>query len=416
MFVSSPSRPRSRAVIGLVLLTILLLPPLFFYLAVASSLALGASIAALIVIAALGDPAAIQRFFSRFTLGRPTVLAVMIVAGITAHAAIASLFLRTDLMRAGASIVPLVLLLFSGYALGRTLAASRHADVDGAVRLCFWVFCVIALLALTGFAPGNSAAYYKPVFPFTEPSYFALAFTPLLMYCSLTATGARGRILILLTGVCAALLLQNLTLLLGCLLITYISFRRSVVVILLIGAALVASQLDLSYYIERLDLSGETQNLSSLVYLQGWQLVAESLTRSNGWGLGFQQLGVYGTDAPIANLIYDLTSGYSNLLDGGFTFAKLLSEFGTLGLLLTLLYLLLAWRAVRALRQTARAPRRAGAALTLSRCVIVSYLLELFVRGSGYFAGTTILLVASLSLVSAELPQHVLRAKPALGR
>jgi len=161
-----------------------------------------------------------------------------------------------------------------------------------------------------------------------------------------------------------------------------------------------ASQLDLSYYLSRLDFSGEAQNLSTVVYIQGWQLIPESLARSGGWGLGFQQLGRHGTDVPASDIIFALVGGYGNVLDGGFTFAKIISEFGVFGLLLIGLYLVIVWRSIRHLRYAAKGIEN-RACNTFAQCVIVSYLIELFIRGAGYFTGTAILLVASLWLAPA---------------
>jgi hypothetical protein len=404
---------RSGAVLSAALLSVLLLPPVFFYVGAASSLALGASLAGALIVAMLVDPAAVYRWCHGSNIGFATVLAVLIVLGIAVHLVLAAMFLAVDWRRAGASIVPLVLVFWSAYALGRTLDASTNAAINGAVRICFAVFCLIAAVAVARVSPGSSDAYFKPVFPFSEPSYFALAFVPLLMYRCVTSAGAR-RVLMLLIGLAAAVLLQNLTLLLGCLLTAFISFRPMAVILLTVPLAVTAMQLDLSYYLARLNLSSETQNLSSLVYVQGWQLIAESLSRSGGWGLGFQQLGVQGTNVWAAGIIYDLTSGYSNLLDGGFTFAKLVSEFGVIGLVLTLLYLLTAQRAIRALRFTARHRGSPNAALTLSRCIIASFVLELFVRGSGYFAGTTMLMVASLWVSALPRPHPASSAEAAV--
>jgi hypothetical protein len=39
-------------------------------------------------------------------------------------------------------------------------------------------------------------------------------------------------------------------------------------------------------------------------------------------------------------------------------------------------------------------------AVDFARCVIVSFVLELVIRGTGYFSGTTILLVAGLTTLS----------------
>jgi hypothetical protein len=410
-------RPASRATIAVLVLIILLLPPMLFYFSEASSMALGASIAALIVIAILMSPVFMQDRTRSSALVRPTIVTLAVVLGITAHALVAALMVPIDVVRAAGSLFPLALILFSGYALGRTLAASSSANVHGAIHGCFAVFCLVGLLAIIGLEPASSESYFKPVFPFTEPSYFALAFTPLLIYCCITTAGS-GRILVLLTGLSLAFLLENFTLVLGCLLATFLCFRRALIAVLVLAVALAAIQLlqlDLSYYTQRLDFTSESANLSGLVYLQGWQLIIESLTRSGGWGLGFQQLGIQGTQVPAADLILNLTSDYSNLLGGGFTFAKLVSEFGAIGVLLTVLFLFLAWRTVRALRRTTRAPRQVAAALTFSRCVIATYLLEFFIRGSGYFHGLAILFVGALWLRPAELPRRSLQVKPALG-
>jgi hypothetical protein len=410
-------RPASCATITVLVLIILLLPPMLFYFSQASSMALGASIAALFVIAFLMSPVFLRDRIRSSALVRPTIVTLAVALGLTAHALVAALMVPIDVVRAVGSLLPLALISFSGYALGRTFAESSSANFHGAIHRCFAVFCLLGVLAIIGLEPTSSEPYFKPVFPFAEPSYFALAFTPLLMYCCITTTGSR-RVLVLLASLSLAFLLQSLTLVLACLLTTFLCFRRAVIVALmlaLVAAVIQYLQLDLSYYTERLDITSESGNLSSLVYLQGWQLIFESLARSSGWGLGFQQLGVQGTQVPAADLIFDLTSDYSNLRDGGFTLAKLVSEFGAIGVLLTALFLLLAWRTARALRRTTRAPRETAAALTFSRCVIATYLLEFFIRGSGYFHGLAILFVGALWMRPTELPRRSLQVRPALG-
>ena len=237
----------------------------------------------------------------------------------------------------------------------------------------------------------------------------ALTFIPLLMYCCTSSTG-RNRWAALLLGAMVAGVLQNLTLVVGWLLVFLICVRGFALPALAAVLALVISQLDLSYYLNRLDFSGEVQNLSNAVYLQGWQLIDESLTNSGNWGLGFQQLGVQGSETPATQLIYTLTGGnYSNLLDGGFTFAKLVSEFGWVGGILTALYLFRAWKAISALRSSAHGSNATNSALMFANSVIASYLIELFIRGTGYFTGTAILLTGSLWLITGQRAKQTKR-------
>lgn len=393
-------KPPKRSTISLALLIILLMPTVPFYAGLASSLALGTSIAAAILIATWGIGGSVRLAKSRPTVLTSGALVTLIVSGIAMHATLASLAQPFDAVRAVASVIPLTLVLLSGCAFGRALATARSADIDRAVYQCFGLLCIVVLLATIGAMQPTTGPYFQPVFPFTEPSHFSLTFIPVLMFCCVTSKGYRC-MLFLLLGVAAALLLQSLTLIVGCFLVAYTCFRGTVFLFLVIALGLAATQLDLSYYVARLDFAGE-QNLSNLVYLQGWQLVGESLARSNGWGLGFQQLGLVGTNVPASDLIYTLVGNYLNVLDGGFTFAKLSSEFGVLGLILTVLYLGIAWRAIRTLREVALGKVRLVSSMVLSHSVFAGYLIEYFVRGSGYFTGTAILLVASLWLLSTR--------------
>ncbi len=401
-----PPRPVTRlvrATLSALLPLILFVPPLLFYFDLASSMALGTCAAAVIVMIAFAvrrrrRPGAGQT--ARLTIGATILLIVTIVC---LHIGIASVIRPVDQLRAAMSLVPLTLTIFSGYGLGCILATARSAEIDRAVFLCFVLMCAFGLLAVAGVAPPTSIALFKPVFPFAEPSYFALAFLPLLMYCSVSVTGG-ARVIVLLIGLGMGLAVENLTLLTGWLLIAFICLRSPAIPLLLTSLGLVATQLDLSYYLDRLDFGGEVQNLSSLVYLQGWQLVGESLARSAGWGLGFQQLGVQGSDVVAADLIVAVLGDNANLLDGGFAFAKLVSEFGVLGLLLMCTYLLLAWRALRGLRLKSVGSGNHDPATTLARAVVACFLIEIFVRGSGYFSGTTLLLAAAATVLLRKAP------------
>lgn len=392
-----PARAKRRlgATGGTVLLaSVLFLPALVFYAGWATSLALGTSLAALALIAA-----AMLWRVARLEAPSPLLIVAVVLVFVVIHAALASVFQPFDGIRAASSLGPLVLLILGGSAWARLLSTASSRTLDRIVARCFVFMLVIAFLPALGLTfpqPGGQQLYVKPLFPFTEPSHFALLFTPLLMHTCVSLS-ERRRLLMLLMGAGVALTLKNLTLVIGLVLVTCMCLSRRVLPLVLV-AALAISQMDLSYYTARIDFSGEVQNLSNLVYIQGWQQIGESVSKSNGWGLGFQQLGVHGSNTPASEIIYALVGDYANILDGGFTLAKLTSEFGVLGLFLIVIYLGALWSAWRTLRLASERPGTLPALDVFACSVVVSYIVELFARGTGYFTGTAILLCAALTL------------------
>lgn len=396
-----PKRSITGSSLGLLLSLVLFVPSLTLYLGLASSMALGASVMAIIVIVIFVAPKAAHPYAigaGRISIG---VLILLILFVLSLHLMIATFIHPVDLVRATQSLVPLGLIMLAGYGMGRLLLAVRDATVEWAVYLCFAFMCGFGVLAASGYVLPISVIYFKPVFPYTEPSHFALAFLPLLLFGCVNLTGS-ARLTLLVSGLLMGWALESLTLLAGWLLIALICLRSNVIIFLLLFLALLGTQLETSYYLDRLNFSLDTENLSALVYLQGWQFITESITLSKGWGLGFQQLGVQGSNVIAADIIYSVLGNYSNLLDGGFTFAKITSEFGVFSLPLIILYTVLVLRAARHLRaKSLRASKRVPA-ITLAQCFVVCYTIELFVRGTGYFSGTTILLVASITTLSLK--------------
>jgi hypothetical protein len=399
VIVSAPTWSLKAITLGLLLSLVLVVPSLAFYFGLASSMALGASVMSIIVIGVCTKLRAARPY--QIWVGRISscVLILLVLIVISLHFVIATFILPVDLERATQSLVPLALILLAGYGMGGVLLTVRDTAIDRAVYLCFALMCGVGLLAASGFVPTGSEIYFKPVFPYTEPSHFALAFLPLLLFGCVSLTGST-KLVLLVSGLAMGWALESLTLLAGWLMIALICLRNRAILFLLVILVLVGAQLDISYYLDRLDFGNNTKNLSTLVYLQGWQLITESLTLSNVWGLGFQQLGVHGSNVIAADEIFSILGGNSNLLDGGFTFAKIVSEFGVLSLPLMVLYIAFVLNAARHLRWKSLRASKEVSAITLAQCVVVCFIIELFVRGSGYFSGTTLLLAASVTTLS----------------
>jgi hypothetical protein len=277
--------------------------------------------------------------------------------------------------------------------LGELFSRARDSTVERVLTLSLWVLCGVMLLQAIGAQPRQSA-FPKSIFPFTETSHFALAFFPILLYRCVRARGLRQ--LAWLAAVFAiALWMESLSLLVGAVLATIACRRALLLTLSALAVAAVGMPFELAYFTSRLDFSGAVMNLSNLVYIQGWQLVGESLERSSNWGIGFQQLGHRDTDAAAADLIRQVTNGVdANLTDGSFVFSKLASEFGVIGIILSVAYLIGAARCMSSLRR-----RTAGSLTTFARCVVVAYFVDMFVRGTGYFTQSTLLFITAVAIL-----------------
>jgi hypothetical protein len=377
------------------LLLAIFLPTLPFYLGMASSLALGAGVAGLMIF--VGS-------FRSFRVQQKLLLeifltSVILVMLISIHSILVSLYLSFDFVRALVSLAPTILIIAGGVSISYVLQQAPSFQVDRGVKICLGIMCLLAMLPTLGVVvpPPSSFGgnYIKPIFPFTEPSHFALVFIPFYMYCCVAAT-RYTRLLLLLLGLTVVLLVENLTLAVGWLMVAFVCVRGTTLVLVAGSLFSYLFMADISYYSDRLDLSGNVENLSNLVYLQGWQIIAESFYRSAGLGIGFQQLGLTLPDTRATGLIFELTGGFSNIFDGGFTFSKLVSEFGIVGLFTSMILLSLGLFSIRALRIAANHLGGTSPCLLLSHSVMASYSIELLVRGTGYFTGSAILLVFSL--------------------
>lgn len=365
------------------------LPSALFLLADTSSLAAGAVLAALL---AIGVALPMRQEFLPLQKSN-LILALLCSSIIMIHLIFASAIWSISLGRTLISLAASLILFFGATTLSISFLGLNHHVVK---QVCWIIFCLMIFLliaSLLNFYPSTIFGMNKVVFPFSEPSHFALAFVPFLMFVCVTSSGWRSFGL-LCAGVVLAYWVQNLTMMVGCLLVALICARLVFLPILLITVLTVGLMLDLTYFTERLNFTGETSNLSALVYLQGWELVKESMELTSNWGLGFQQLGLQPTSVPTAETIYQISGSELNQIDGGFLLAKFVSEFGVLGILVVGgLSLFIGTVAIK-LRSIANG-RYATSAEIFSCCVIVSFLLEIYVRGVGYYSGTVLLFLMS---------------------
>ena len=260
----------------------------------------------------------------------------------------------------------------------------------------------------------NYSNYAKSIFPFAEPSHYVLAMSGVLVatgfYISnLLRIFFLGLIIIFILFYQSVLMLALLVLMI----FSYytVSFTKSIMTLLILSLLILLFfhySENAHYYLDRLNFSDENKNLTTLVYLQGWSDAYYSFIETNGIGLGFQNMGKL-EPHEISELIYTLAGEYKNRSDGGFLVAKIIGEFGFLGILLVITYIVQFFKSVHYLRKFLKYkvfynsnntyfPTR----LVFAHSIIVSFFIEMFTRGYGYFSPGVFLFFVAIFLISFD--------------
>lgn len=259
-------------------------------------------------------------------------------------------------------------------------------------------------------------------FPFSEPAHFARVYGPLLICTSFLTRSNIVALGILAVVLIFALIFPSLTLLMyfliGIALHSVVRRKKANKLGLALGAIILVSLFAYmleadsgAYFLDRINVSKESTNLSSLVFLQGVNAAVETFEATNGIGVGLHQLG---NEPPneVAQIIADIgrASGYTDLelnrKDGGFVAAKIISELGIFGLCILLLLTLRSWRMCRGLSNdyAARDTKR-----LIAKVSMICLLVEIFFRGAGYFSAPILIVLAMFFwLLSARGPQRTI--------
>ncbi len=250
---------------------------------------------------------------------------------------------------------------------------------------------------------------------FSEPSHVAIALFPciaILLIADNKKTRRRGMLALL-----ALLILSRSSTLLA-LILAWVVYRLLVkknyrqTLLVTLGIALLVALAAISNF-ERFILpvtervvgvasSSETTNVSSLVYLQGWQDAWANLQQTHGMGLGVNMMGC-GTlpDVP-ARRVLELTKlGELNAEDGSFLFAKIVSEGGVTGIAASILAI---WGWFHLEKKLRHLSKNAGASVAATQTTLIfCFLISCFVRSAGYFDGGLLIWTTAASAASKWL-------------
>jgi hypothetical protein len=186
-------------------------------------------------------------------------------------------------------------------------------------------------------------------------------------------------------------------------------FAIGIASLIVLGAAINYSRFVLPTVVRITGIAtpGETENISSLVYAQGWQDAWFNLQRTNGMGLGVNRMGCGALpDVSARQALLLLTDIDLNGEDGSFLFAKVVSEAGIAGIAF---YVVAIWWWVRLEKQL----RRVGThpdrfVLAAQSALIFCFVASSFIRGDGYFGGGLLLWVAAIGGASTWRQIHAI--------
>ena len=236
------------------------------------------------------------------------------------------------------------------------------------------------------FAPLSQ--YYllnRHVFPFLEPSHYALIIAPYFLWILAIQKETYMKIIILLFISTLLLFISNLTLVCLIGLGAFLSFgyKKFALFIVIMGLIIYLGGFDLIYYTKRADINDA--NLSTLVWIQGWEESWINFVRTYGIGVGFQQFGVAEPKGDAAQSLYVMFNNeYLNRYDGGTFGSKLIGEFGFLGIACISWILLQIYKSFKYLRKVYEIPY--SPRIIFFHCCIAYFCIEIFVRSTSYIA------------------------------
>ena len=260
-------------------------------------------------------------------------------------------------------------------------------------------------------ADGLIYLIYKIIFPlskypflifFPEMSHFSLIFLPLLLFKVLTSKNNTYVYTIILFSLILAFIVENLTLLVGIIMVMMIySIRRTLILFFIpvIFYLLFFGTDNFIYFTNRLvglaaglTLEGK-DNISALVFLSGWERAYLNLVDYGLFGIGFNQLGYEGQIGYFQDKIRFHGLYGLNLKDGGSLAPKIISELGIFGIILIFMYL---FYFIKITYKIKRYNFSYSYLDIFYISIFIMSFINFFVRGSGYFSPIMFLFYSSI--------------------
>lgn len=298
-------------------------------------------------------------------------------------------------LRAIYSTASIIILLLAAALLAKHLPKYKVTIIE---KTLFGIVILVFGDALL-FALFQTTFEYHGFLLFPEPSHLAIFLSPFFLSLIIHLNKTKRNIVFLLgILVLLNLIIKNLTLiflLMHSLFILLFLIKRHKIPLLIFSSftiLILLTQIDHGYYLSRLDFfNSNVTNTSTLVYISGWERAKLSFIETYGIGYGFNMLGIVGDVGTVQIKLESLLGQYKNLKDGGSNAAKIVAEFGVLGVTSIIFY---AYIYIKIIIKISNSKFNIYTYF-FAGCYF-SYATELFVRGYGYFSLGTLLFFASL--------------------
>lgn len=239
----------------------------------------------------------------------------------------------------------------------------------------------------------------KNVLIFREPSHYALVLIPIVYFLVNLIKNPVNGIFILLVSFILAFLIQNATLLVGCMFSLFLYILKHkiqkkmllpvfAICLLVFLFALNVEGDYYDYFLSRLLLS--TENISSLAYLSGWERAYLTFLDSYAIGAGFNRMGLVGLHGAYQDILDEFGVTNLNLTDGATLGSKIIYELGGLGILLLIVYMYFFLKILSKSRTTKNTQD------LFFMSYFLAIFIEIFVRGVGYFTPNLVLYLSSI--------------------
>jgi len=280
------------------------------------------------------------------------------------------------------------------------------------------IFYLIILLTFLNFLRFSeiSPFYYKTNIYLTiyaEPSHFIMSILPFIFYFLISEKNTSNKLYFLLFFFIIAILVKSAMLMVALIFCLFLIFSLKLLLLslfiilfifLIVFSLGFIDQLnfliDTVYFKERFFLKTQINeskpNMSVLVFLANYHEIYLNLMKTFFFGIGFQQLGYTGEMSFFREIIFN-SSGYfeyTSNKDASFLAGKIVSEFGIMGILFLFFYFLVFIKNFLIINKK-KLKKNHDIQLFFSSCIL-SFLIELFIRGAGYFTVSTFLFITSI--------------------
>ncbi len=301
-----------------------------------------------------------------------------------------------DLFKILLSAISFFIMLYIASSQLKKLDRPVNGVIVRTVQYVYYGFLVIGFCSLfVKFPFGGYQLKHGSVFPFAEYSHFAISFCFISLLHQFIVNNNKGLMNVIPTFILGLAFPNLTTVIVGFLQVFLLKSRYKILITsLFICIAIPLISIFMTDYISaRLVFDGTNKNLSNLVYLQGVESIYLSFMSNFGLGVGFQNMGMQ-EPGFFTELIRSANNGNDlNRFDGGFLASKLLTEFGLFGLAFCILACYNFFKVCKIMWSDYKGVNILFFIYTASSCQII---IELFVRGYGYFSPTFIIFICLL--------------------